>query len=395
MKYWCGYLTAAIFAAFSWVLMQFGEKYQMLVDMVYPYVTKTVQSVLSQWTSGVDFLVWQTILVLLVVLVIGSLVVYLVCKGNLIQWLGWVLAGVSVVFFLNTAVYGLNEYAGPLTEDLRLEQRDYSTEELTKAAAFYRDKANELAVQLPRDEKGAAKFSDFDTLAELTAGGFRNLTLDHSFSVYGGTYPPVKKLTWSGLFSSMGITGITVPLTGESAVNPDIPGVALPFTMARETARRMCISRDSEAEFSAFLACEANESPEYRYSAYFMAYRYCHMVLSQIDAAAAQELSKGCVKELTWDLNEFDQHFKSAADPTAAYLADQANTAYRTVSGTEQADSGTICDMLTAWYLENHTDLLDEPEVPKFDPFDENQVDLSGIVNAKPRPQPEATEGAA
>ena len=159
MKYWCGYLTAAIFAAFSWVLMQFGEKYQMLVDMVYPYVTKTVQSVLSQWTSGVDFLVWQTILVLLVVLVIGSLVVYLVCKGNLIQWLGWVLAGVSVVFFLNTAVYGLNEYAGPLTEDLRLEQRDYSTEELTKAAAFYRDKANELAVQLPRDEKGCLLYT--------------------------------------------------------------------------------------------------------------------------------------------------------------------------------------------------------------------------------------------
>lgn len=393
MKYWCGYLTAAIFAAFSWVLMQFGEKYQMLVDMVYPYVTKTVQSVLSQWTSGVDFLVWQTILVLLAVLVIGSLVVYLVCKGNLIQWLGWVLAGVSVVFFLNTAMYGLNEYAGPLTEDLRLEQRDYSTEELTKAAEFYRDKANELAVQLPRDEKGAAKFSDFKTLADQTAGGFRNLTLEHSFSVYGGTYPPVKELTWSWAFSSMGVTGITIPLTGESAVNPDIPGVALPFTMARETARRMCISRDSEAEFSAFLACEANESPEYRYSGYFMAYRYCYMVLSQIDAAAAQELSKGCVKELTWDLNEFDQYFKSAADPTASYLADQANTAYQTISGKEQADSGTICDMLTAWYLENHTDLFDEPEVPQFDPFDETQVDLSGIVNAKP--QPEATEGAA
>lgn len=390
MKYWCGYLTAAIFAAFSWVLMQFGEKYQMLVDMVYPYVTKTIQSVLSQWTSSVDFLVWQTIFVLLVVLAIGSLVVYLVCRGSLIQWLGWVLAAVSVVFCLNTALYGLNQYAGPLTEDLRLEQRDYSAEELTKAAQFYRDKANELAAQLPRDEKGAAKFSDFDTLAEQTAEGFRNLTLEHSFSVYGGTYPPVKKLGWSGLLSSMGVSGMTVPLTGESAVDPELPGVSLPFVMARETARRMCVSRDNEAEFSAFLACEANSSPEYRYSGYFMAYRCCIKVLEQVDPAAAQEVTKGCVKELTWDLNEFDQHAKSTRDETAVRLADQANGAYRQLSGAQE-ESATVCDLLTVWYLQEHVTQPQEEEVPKFDPYDESQVDLSGIVNAKPR----ETEAAA
>ena len=372
--------------------MQFGEKYQMLVDMVYPYVTKTIQSVLSQWTSGVDFLVWQTIFVLFVVLVIASLVVYLVCKGSLIQWLGWVLAAVSVVFCLNTGMYGLNEYAGPLTEDLRLEQRDYSTEELAQAASFYRDRANELAAQLPRDEKGAAQFSDFDTLAQQTAEGFRNLTLERSFSVYGGTYPPVKKLGWSGLLSSMGISGMTVPLTGESAVNPELPGVALPFVMARETARRMCISRDNEAEFSASLACEANSSPEYRYSGYFMAYRCCISVLEQIDPAAAQEVAKGCVKELTWDLNEYDQHAKTTRDATAVRLADQANDAYRQISGVQE-ESASVCDLLTAWYLQTYVTEPQQEEETRFDPYDESQVDLSGIVNAKP--QPEETEAAA
>ena len=36
MKYWFGYLTAAIIGAITWVLMQFGERFSTLVDMVYP-----------------------------------------------------------------------------------------------------------------------------------------------------------------------------------------------------------------------------------------------------------------------------------------------------------------------------------------------------------------------
>ena len=163
----------------------------------------------------------------------------------------------------------------------------------------------------------------------------------------------------------------------------------------------MCIySRESEAEFSAFLACEANESPEYPYFPPTSWHnRYCHMVLSQIDSAAAQELSKGCVKEPTWA----SQPIRSALQicrrsPTATYLA--ASGQHRLPHG-ERHGAGRFRHHL------RHADgtasgrtiptFWTEPEVPKFDPFGTKiQVDLSGIfVNAKPRPQPEATEGAA
>ncbi len=52
MKYWFGYLTAAIFGAITWVLMRFGERFSTLVDMVYPYVIRTSESILAQWASG-------------------------------------------------------------------------------------------------------------------------------------------------------------------------------------------------------------------------------------------------------------------------------------------------------------------------------------------------------
>ena len=60
MKYWFGYLTAAIIGAITWVLMQFGQRFQTLVDMVYPYVIRTLQGYLAEWSGSVDFLLcWQ------------------------------------------------------------------------------------------------------------------------------------------------------------------------------------------------------------------------------------------------------------------------------------------------------------------------------------------------
>ena len=59
MKYWRGYVTAGIFAAITWALMQLSEKFTVLVDMFYPYVTRTFQSMLAGWSSGVDFCLWQ------------------------------------------------------------------------------------------------------------------------------------------------------------------------------------------------------------------------------------------------------------------------------------------------------------------------------------------------
>lgn len=365
-------------------MMQFGEKYQMLVGMVYPYVTKTLQGVLTQWTSGVDFLVWQTAVLVFLVVVIASLILYLVWKGNIIQWIGWVLATVSIVFCLHTGVYGLNYYADPIAQDLRIQQTDYTRAELEAATTYYRDKANELAVQLPRDEKGTAIYSDFDKLAEQTGNGFRHLMLDKSFSIFGGDYTPVKKLSWSEKYTAMGVTGLTVPLTGESAVNPDIPGVALPFTMAREMAHRLCIAREEDAKFAAFLSCEANESIEYRYSGYLMAYESCYQALHGVDSVSADKINEGCVKELTWDLNFYRQFFNGKKNETAAKLLETATEAYeQTATGSAQTDV-MLCDLLVNWHLNEYV----EPEETKvkFNPFDESQVDLTGIVNAKPAP---------
>ena len=389
MKYWFGYLTAAIFGAITWVLLQFGEKFSTLVDMIYPYVIRTLQGMLAQWTAVVDFPVWQLLTVALAVLILASLVLVLAMKRNLIQWAGWVLAVFAGLYMMHTILWGLNYHAGTLAEDMRLDVSAYTLDELTEATEYYRDKANALAAEISRDAAGHVSFREFDQLAGMAGEGFGVLTYDHHYPIFAGSTLPVKQLGWADLYSSMGITGVTFGMTGEASVNPQIPDVTLPFTMCHEMAHRMCIANERDANFAGFLACSVHSDPEFRYSAYFMAYRYCYNALASVNssaaAAAAARVKDGVGDLLSRDIQDYDAFFLSRKDKGATALADTANDTYLKVSGDAggSASYGQVCDLLVNWHIQTVVlPSLTVEETP-FDPYDESKVDLSGIVNAR------------
>ena len=391
MKYWRGYLTAAVLAAITWALIEMGKKFTTLVDLVYPYVTRTIQNLLTPWTGTVDFCVWQVALVVFGVILLATIVLMILLRWNFFQWLGWVLTAAACLFFLHTGIYGLNYHAGPLADDVRLDTTVASgtAGELADATTYYRDMANELAMKVSRDADGNVRFPSFEELAEQAGDGFKTLTYDHSFSVFAGVTDPVKKLGWADMYTSMGITGVTMPLTGEAAVNPQTPAVALPFVMCHEMAHRMCIAVERDANFAAFLTCRVNSSIEFQYSAYFMAYRYCYSALSSLNtpeaATAAARIATGVNEYLGQDLNAYARFFADNADEDAGKLADSANDAYIKISGDESGTNsyGEVSQLLTAWHIQEIVlPAQREENESTFDPYDETQVDLSGIVGA-------------
>ena len=385
MKYWRGYLTAAILGAFTWVLIQMGQKYTTLVDMVYPYVTRSVQSFLTAWTGGFDFLVWQTAILFLIIVLIATLVLVFIFRAKIIRWLGWAVAAIVAVVLLHTGIYGLNQYAGPIEDDLRLHMKDYTQTDLEIAAVFYRDMAMELADKIERDENGAPVLGEFEELAAITGDGYRSLARERSFSIYGGDYTPVKKLGWASIYSALGKTGVTVALTGEAAVNPNIPDQGLPFAMAHEMAHRLCIAREDDANFSAFLACAENESIAYQYSGYFMAYRFCIEALSSVDMEAAEALSAAVTGNLAADIDEYGKYFTENRDEKMTMLVTSVTDTYEEATADETVRYSSVCDYLVNWHIDQY---VEETVVEqKFDPFDETQVDLGGLVNAKPATQ--------
>ena len=389
MKYLGGYLTAGIFGGITWALLKFGEQFSQLVDMVYPYIIRTLQSFLAQWSGGVDFLVWQVLAVVLGVVLLTVLVVMILTKRNVVAWLGWVLAAFSVVYMLHTIVWGLNYSAGPLADDIRMETSQYTLGELVEAAEYYRDRANILANQVSRDGSGNVKFEDFDVLAKDAEEGFKTLTYDYSYPIFAGSTLPVKKLGWADMYTSMGITGVTFGLTGEAAVNPQIPDVTLPFTICHEMAHRMCIAPERDANFAGFLACSVHSDIEFQYSAYFMAYRYCYTALAGVNtqaaSAAAARVASGVSDLLQGDMAHYNTFFASKKDKGATNVADTLNDTYLKVSGDSSgvASYGEVCDLLVNWHIQTVVLPSLAIETKTFDPFDKTQVDLSGIVNAR------------
>ncbi len=385
MKYWFGYLVAAIIGGLTWVLMQFGQRFSTLVDMVYPYVIRTLQDILAQWSSSVDFLLWQLLAIALAVVILASLVAVVASKKSLIGWGGWVLSALSLVYLLHTMFWGLNYYAGPLSDDIRMDVTQYTIEELADATKYYRDQANTLSQKVKRDGSGNLVYPDFDQLAQRAGMGFQRLVYDRSYPIFAGSTLPVKKLGWADMYTSMGITGVTFGLTGEAAVNPQIPQVLLPFTMCHEMSHRMCIASERDANFSAFLACSAHPDNEFEYSGYFMAFRYCYNSLASVRTTAAAQytadLRNGISPQLQKDLDAYNAFFRAKQDQTATRIADTANDTYLRASGEASgiASYSQVCDLLVSWHIQEVVlPAISVTESP-FDPYDKNQVDVSDI----------------
>ena len=389
MKYWRGFLIAGLIAAFTVALTMLADKYSLLVDMVYPYASRTILTTLADWSGAVDFTLWQVLAVLIAVGLLATIVLMILLKWNFFQWLGWVLTAVTLVWCLHTGIYGLNNYASSLADDLRLKVTPYTLEELEEATIYFRDKANELAESMARDENGELIYDNFEELSAKSNSGFHNLTYSGKAAVFAGSTAPIKKLAWSDMYSSMGITGFTMPITGEAAVNPQIPVVCIPFTMCHELAHRMAIAPERDANLAGFLGCVYNDDPQFVYSGYFMAYRYCinamyNAGIAEASAAAAR-IATGVNSYLKNDMVSYNLFFAERYNKTASTVADAVNDAYIKVSGDASGvrSYGEVCDLLVSWHIQEIVaPTLGETE-SDFDPTDKDQVDISDILEGR------------
>ena len=389
MKYWRGFLVAAIIGVVTMAISALAKEYSLLVDMVYPYVSRMILTTLADWSATVDFTLWQVLAVLMIVGLLATIVLMIVLKWNFFQWLGWVMAGLSLLWCVHTGVWGLNNFASPLAEDLRLQVTEYTLKELENATVYFRDKANALAEAMARDGNGDLSYDDFDTLAENAGKGYEKLIYSGEAAVFAGSMQPVKKLEWEKMYAAMGIAGVTMPVTGEAAVNPLLPSIGLPFTMCHEMAHRMAIAPERDANLAAFLGCVNHEDPQFVYSGYFMAYRYCMNALQSVGsgeaAAAAARIATGVNSYFKADIADYNAFFIQYHKEFASDVAGAVNDTFIKVSGDESGvrSYGEVCDLLVSWHLQEIVRPGQGDSESDFDPLDKDQVDLSDILEGR------------
>jgi len=381
VKYWRGFLAAAIFAAIAWGFVSFAQSPPVLVDMVYPYLLRIYTSSVAGWSAASSACIYQIVLLFGVVAIIASGVLMVMFKWNIFQWLGWVLAAVVGVNMLTTVSYGLNAYASPLADDIKLTISDYTATELVDTTMYFRDQVNALAPNVPRNDDNTADLGSFEELAGKAYQGFEVLTYEKAYPIFAGnTTSPVKKLTMPGLFSSKGESGVTVAITGESAVNPNVPSAALPFAMCKELSHRISIYSDPDANFSAFLACTNHPEDIYRYSGYLMAYYYCYEALLSIPTSTAQHSAKS-ISDGLFDLvrADLDAVYGFYGQPEAApNVQAEANI---TASDSEMtlitfSSYADVTDLFVSWYIQEFILPVYESQNPtaEFNPYDKDKV---------------------
>lgn len=318
----------------------------------YPAFSRTAVAAIAAVTSIFPISLWELLLVALLLWFVVTLI-RAIRRARIVRWLTGVLLSVCLLVTLFVGLWGLNYYAPPMQERLGLSDRRYTARELYEAALYYRDRANEFAPLVERNADGTMADYDFSKLASAAGEGFD--TLAETMPCFDGSTVRVKRLLSSPLQGKLGMTGTFLCLTGESCVSTTTYSASMPYTMCHEIGHRMAFARENEANFAGFLACDANTRPEFRYSGYYTAFRYCYNSLYAVDPQSATNLWSGVSDYVKADWSAASRHYSELRSESASEVADAVYDTYLKTFSVETGvqSYGEVTDLLLAWYFDN------------------------------------------
>ncbi len=126
--------------AFTCALLWMAKNCNEWFFTVYPPVSKTLVSALSDATAFAPFDIWEIIAAVLLISTVSGFVIS-VKKKQLLRWGADVILTVSVIVFMFVGLWALNYYAPSMSSRLSLNETLYTPEELREATQYYCDLA--------------------------------------------------------------------------------------------------------------------------------------------------------------------------------------------------------------------------------------------------------------
>lgn len=299
-------------------------------------------------TGAFPFCLWQVLLVLLCALAI-ALLVRGIRNRKALLWVSCVLEFTALLLFLFVFLWGLNHFAPTVGTQLGIEVDRYTKSQLMAATRYYAERAGELAEEVERGDDGEVALPAFSALSDTAAAAYARLA--ESEPRFSGGAKRVKPLFFSEAYGYMGITGFFFCVTAEPGVSTATYGVAQPFVFCHELAHSRAVAAEDEANYCAFLACDASQDALFRYSGYYNAYIYCSNALYEIDRDAAWEISGRLAPLLARDCGvhvSYNQQYEGAVQEAAQAVNDGYLKAFQQ-EGTRSY--GLVADYLIAHYL--------------------------------------------
>lgn len=246
--------------------------------------------------------------------------------------------------------HGANYYRYNIETLMSLDTSQKSAEHLLAVCRELAEGARSTREELQTDENGCVTLPD-DLYTELsrTGSGYDAIVSEYPF--LWTSVSRQKPVMLSYLWSYTGITGMYFPMLAECNVNTEQPDFAIPFTAAHESAHSRGIAFENECNFLAFLSCINSEYPEFRYSGYMQAFKYCSNSLYSYDKELWREAYSYCSDGMKLDFtaeNEYIDKFKGEVKNIASSANDNFIKAQGVSDGT--LSYGRVTELILAYY---------------------------------------------
>lgn len=309
------------------------------------------------------------LLVILAVPLVFFLIVLLIVKlkkskkrGRTLLGAGRFVCGtLSIACLMYMICHGANYYRYPIEKIMELDTSKKTPEFVLAVCKELARGAAEAHAELTVDENGCMVFTEsiYEELTR-TGSGYDKLIGEYPF-----LWTPIwrqKPVMLSEPWSYTHITGMYFPLFAECNVNTAQPDFSIPYTAAHESAHSRGIAFENECNFLAFLSCINSEYPEFRYSGYMEAFKYCSNELFAYDIDMWQQAYDMLSDEMIADRRAENEYISShkvtvkvgAVSVSVSEVSGAVNDSFIKVQGVADGELsyGRVTELILAYYAD-------------------------------------------
>lgn len=317
------------------------------------YVAGGVRALMATLTRPLPFSLAEIIILLIPVAFVSLLVIGFKIADNdqkFKRLICALLSGILLFYSLFVWTFATGYRSERLDSRLALDDTEMSTEELYLTSKWLLDQAEALKEEVDFITDGASVMPyGLDEMSRLIGEA-----MDRAADKYGLFFnfkTKAKPVIFSRVMSHAHITGVYTFFTGESNLNVDFPDYTLPHTAAHEFSHQRGIAREDEANFVAFLICDASDDPYIRYSGYMNMFEYTSSALYRSSPEKYKELIGSASDELRGELRAYNEFFDQYRDSGFSEVAGAVNDATLKLNGTEGSVSyGLVVDLAVAYH---------------------------------------------
>lgn len=322
------------------------------------YPAQGIRFVMANLTGWIPFSLAEALLISIPAIAIGYLVASSLSTKkngsdeNFYRWIRPLVSLILVIVTIFLAGFGPAYGRFKLAENLDLEQKAVSGEELYSTGAIIADELKNYMDNIEFDISGASIMPyDYHTLVAKMNTAFRKYAESEEYISHFRSKP--KPIALSEPMTHTHISGVYTFMTGESNINTNYPDFLMPFTMAHEMAHQRGIAREDEANFVAYLVCIGSDDEYIRYSGYANMANYIASALNSADKEKYSDLivnryPAGILKEFI----AYSDFFSKYRDSTASNVTGAVNNVFLQSQGQSAGTRsyGLVVDLAVAYY---------------------------------------------